>query len=122
MDVEEFSSKIGSVKLAPLEFHSLDEPLILTNHLGIKYSAFALAWTKVKDSPEDAYVYALAIYPKIGVGYQLAVLRQFGCPSTDTPWYDGAEWFFKAWVQDWLKSHLNFVINGAIRASRIKWI
>jgi len=119
MDFDDFISKIGSPKLPPLVFHLLEHPLMIRDHLRSKYSVFALAWTG-RQGESDNYVYALAITPRIG-GYQLAVLRQFDCPSIEEPWYTTKSLFHRPWVQEWISSHPTHLINGAIMASKVNW-
>ena len=118
MDFEEFLSQIGGKRLSPLAFHLLEEPILLTDKLRSRYSAFALAWTG--NSGCDSYVYALCIKPVVGK-YELAVVRQFDFPSVGDPWYYDRRFFFRDWVQEWLCGHFSDLVNGAIKASKIDW-
>lgn len=119
MNIEEFSSKIGSIP--PFEFHLLDNPLIIKNHLGIKVAAFALAWVEAADYPGETRTYALAVHPSPGHGHTLKVLRQFGCPSADELWDSTPALFFKNWIQAWVISHPQELVKGGMIAARAKF-
>ncbi|MFA6047286.1 MAG: hypothetical protein WCV59_02420 [Parcubacteria group bacterium] len=118
MNFEEFVSKIGSSSLPPLLFHLLDDPFEAQGYLKSKHYVFALAWTEARDLPGESYTYALAIKPCIGK-YELTVLRQFGCPEIDGQWDDNLVYYFKTWIQNWIKAHPSILINGTIRAYRL---
>ena len=119
MNIEKFSSQIGNSK--PFEFCLLDNPLIIKDHLGSKFAAFALAWVEAADFPGETRTYALAVQPVPLNGYKLKVLRQFGRPSVDEPWDNSPGLFFKTWVKEWVSSHAQELVRGGMIASRARF-